>query len=129
MDAWMMPRALPHTVRLMSALPPKADIRGAKRYVHFELIAEIGRASAANKRRAVQAFSFSRGNFTTVRVYRRLRTISARERSEAGIFILLESRCAVLRLMTNSNLSGNETGRSAGEAPRKMCPTYAPTFS
>jgi len=53
MDAWMMPRALPHTVRLMSALPPKADIRGAKRYVHFELIAEIGRASAANKRRAV----------------------------------------------------------------------------
>jgi hypothetical protein len=40
---------------------------------------------------------------------------------------LIESAIAVARLMTNSNLVGCTTGRSAGLAPLRMRPAYVPT--
>src|SRR5215468_2640076 len=49
-------------------------------------------------------------------------TSSASARSLSGI--LRPSALAVLRLMTNSNLTGASTGKSAGLAPFRMRSTY-----
>jgi hypothetical protein len=46
---------------------------------------------------------------------------SARSRSEVGI--VMPSALAVLRLITNSNLVGCITGRSAGLSPLRILPT------
>src|SRR5262245_42298159 len=52
-------------------------------------------------------------------------TSSARASSVAGTS--MPSALAVAKLMTNSNLVGCTTGRSAGLAPLRMRPVYVPT--
>jgi hypothetical protein len=81
----------------MSALPPKADMCGATRYVRFVPIADS--CSAA------KGFCYSI-------------TSSARASSEGGT--VRPSAFAVLRLITNWYLFGDWTGRSAGFAPLRM---------
>src|SRR5262249_38855205 len=53
-------------------------------------------------------------------------TSSAMARTPGGI--VRPSILAVLRLMTNSNLVGCMTGRSAGLAPLRIRPTYVPAW-
>ena len=49
---------------------------------------------------------------------------SALNSSDVGI--VRPSALAVLRLITNSNLTGSSTGRALGSAPLRILPTYSP---
>src|SRR6516165_8660127 len=87
-------------VRLMSALPPKADIHRRERHVRFVPKADI--LHCGKKRR----YSI---------------TSSARESSAAGTSS--PSTFAVLRLITSLNFVDCTTGRSAGLVPLRIRPT------
>ena len=84
-------------VRLMSALPPKADIGTQPRNVCFVPIADI----------------LQRGKERRYSI-----TLSARSSNDSGI--VKPSALAVVRLMTKSYLVGCSTGMSAGFAPRRI---------
>src|SRR5215469_6081895 len=86
----------------MSALPPKADIETQSRDVGFVPKADILRCSKERR------YSI---------------TTSARDSSDCGTD--RPSAFAVLRLMMNSNLVGNSTGRSAAFAPLRILSTRA----
>ena len=84
--------------RVMSALPPKADIQWLYRHVRFVPIADS--CSAAKKRYSI--------------------TSSARPSNVTGK--VMPSALAVLRLMTNSTFTACWIGRSAGLLPLRIFP-------
>jgi hypothetical protein len=86
--------------KVMSALPPKADMCSAAIDVCFGPIAGIG----------------TLGNYSM--------TASVRASSVVGT--VRPSAFAVVRLITRSNLVGCSTGRSPGFAPRRILSAYSP---